>query len=153
MAYTLSNRLGTFDKSFKLTANAGAYTQVFRLRGQVVPDKNQAMTHFLVKQGPLRMLARAVTFGEAVDKRPLRRHFFVYNDSEDTLTFRSNAVPNHLRLRLLPKRLPPKQVGTWEVTYLPHARVLAGYQVDEVLIYVKEKDDISSVKCFVASTR
>ena len=151
--HDIRNRLGAFEKLFHVSMNRGTLLDTFKLRGDVVPGRMHAAAHFLIKHGPLRMLNQALSFGNVPENTTLAKHFFVYNAGEDTISLRGGTFPAYLHLHFLPQQLPPKEVGRWQVTYLPKERKTLGYSLDECLVFATGKDFVRPVKCFVATDK
>lgn len=153
LRYEIRNRLGTFEKFFQVLGQQGSYKKTFTLRGHVVPGRARAAVLYPIHRGPVQMLSEVLNFGDLALSLPMPLSFFVYNSSQDTLTFRNTRLPDHLQLRFLPDQLPPKEVGRWQVSYQPKARISPGYQLDELLIYAETQAQRLPIKCFVAATQ
>ena len=152
VSYDLRSQLGNFEKHFKVVGNQGTYTQTFVLSGEVVPGRAQAAVLYPIHRRSLQLLSEVLHFGVLRGEEPVSMYFFVYNSGEDSLGFRASELPAHLELRFLPDRLPPKSVARWQLTYYPNRRHTAGYQLDELLVYVTERNTARPVKCFAAAT-
>ena len=152
VSYDLRSQLGSFEKKFRVEGNQGHYKQTFTLSGEVVPGRSQAASLYAFRKNSLQLLSEVLHFGTIMGEDPVSKYFFAYNSSEDTLYFRSAELPTHLSLRFLPEQLAPKEVARWQLHYDPRRRSVSGYQLDEILVYVTESKEVTSVKCFVAAT-
>lgn len=153
VAYEIRNRLGSFEKVFKVIGNTGAYEQQFILKGEVVPGRAQAKKQYPVRKGRLQMLSDVLHFEEVTSTYLRPRSFFIYNASEDTLYFDTDTLPLHLEISFLPPRLEPGAVGRWSITYAPDRRTTLGYLLDEIAVEVSGAGQTTQLKCFVAATQ
>jgi hypothetical protein len=144
-AYNPEKRPGTFNKSLTIASTANSQKVRLYIRGSVIPIPRAADEEYPVAIGAMRVKLRTVSFETISTEKPVNQSFNVYNDTDEALTFsRKYKAPDHIKLDFSPQSLPPKTVGTVQVTYDPRGLKSLGIRTD--FIEFKTDEWSNSVK-------
>ncbi len=146
------NRPGNFRKSLTITANTEPSVNTLFITGNVQARPKTPSDHFPIKIGQLRTPYRSFNFGKISTEKPFTKHFEVYNDSKDTITFINKAAhPNYISIGYDPINLAPGQIGKLIVSYNAKARDEFGFVTDNITLYTDEETDFEKHYRMVAT--
>ena len=137
--YNPRNRPGPFKKSLTVNTNVG--TTVLYIEGNVTPKPKTPADDYPTLMGSLRLKYRTLNFGKITDKEAVTKLFTLFNDGQQPVTFKENALtPSHVSVIVEPKVLEPKQKGTLKVTFDPKVKSDLGYSIDHMLLLTDDPE-------------
>ncbi|MEO9967789.1 MAG: DUF1573 domain-containing protein [Reichenbachiella sp.] len=138
--YNPRNRPGTFRKSLTITTNGNPAVVQAYIRGKVIPKVKSLEEQMTVQIGKTRFKSRSVNIGRLTTEKMVRIPFAVYNDSPDTLRFKSEyEAPDFIQLSFEPDVLAPKQVGSVVIAYNPDHDDNLGHNSHGIQFYTDEE--------------
>ena len=140
--YNPEKRPGAFNKSLTVITNANTQQVRLYIKGNVTPISRAAKEEYPVAIGGMRVKYRTVSFETITKEKPMIQAFNVYNDTNGELAFSSQyKAPDHIKLKFSPQSLPPKTVGTVQVTYDPRHLKSLGIRSDFIEFKTDEWDN------------
>ncbi len=140
------------DKEFNktLTVRVTNDTALLKIRGIIIPierPKEEAM--FIKKMGNTWFRSAYFQFGKMTNNKTYTKTFDYYNGGTDSLTLNTDEIPDFLKIKILPKIIAPKTVGTIEIQYDAKLKHDYGY-LNEPINLVSTEDTLQLKKMFIS---
>jgi hypothetical protein len=146
-----TNRPNGFTKSLSVSYSAGSSVavEVLTIKGYVVPKTKTVSELFPAKKGNLRIGAEYLNFYNISTKEPVTKEFKIYNEGNKKLSLQiadKEKTPAHLKVKIIPSTLAPKDTGVIRIVYDAKARKDYGYVYD--LLNLSSDDSLEATKTF-----
>ena len=144
--YDPLNRPNAFTKTLSVSYSIGnsAAVEILTIKGTVLPKIKTASDLFPVKNGNLRFASDYLNLYNINTKEPISKEFKMYNDGNKRINFITpSKLPEHLKVKITPVALNPKDTGYIKITYDAKAKNDFGYVYDMLEITT---DDSSAIK-------
>ncbi len=128
------NRLGTFNKTIKVTSNGSVQPIVLRIKGNVVAGEKTLQEEYRIKMGKIRAKTNNISFAKILNTETRTETVDIVNDSEEDIKISFDRVPAHLKVKAVPSKLKPKQGGKIEVEYIAKKRNDWDYVRDNLFV-------------------
>lgn len=133
------NRQGEFYKSLTIFSNGNAQPIKLYVLGNVEPMARSIEDQYPIVMGGIRVKYSIISFETITNEKPVTKTITVYNDMNKEVSFdREIEAPDHIKVKFLPQPIPPKSIGTFQVTYDPREIELLGYKSDFLEIETNE---------------
>lgn len=115
--YDPHGRPGIFNKAVNVTTNASDTPIMLIIKGDVTPRVKTILDTFPVQSGDLLMKSNHVAFLEIKNNVVRTDTLEILNYWNRPMTFSVAGVPAHIKCKIVPESLAPKQKGIVIVTY------------------------------------
>lgn len=137
--YNPKNRPGPFNKSITVSANTDPAVTILRIKGNVVGRVKTLADLYPRNMSGLRLKNNHLSFTK-VKTTEVKEHMMdVYNDSDQSITIGFKRVPAHLKLRLEPEKLGPKQKGKIIASYDAKLKKDWGFSIDYLDVLINQE--------------
>ena len=124
------NRPGSFNKSVIITANTNPVQTILRIKGKVTPREKTIADLYPRKLMELRMTSNYVAITKVKNTAVKEASVGVYNEGTETIEIGFKRLPSHLKIKMIPEKLAPKQKGKIKVIYDATLKTDWGYVTD-----------------------
>jgi len=133
------NRPGPFNKSVTVTANTNPAITILRIRGKVIEREKTIADLYPRNLSGLRMRNNHLMFTKVKNTEVKEASVEVINDSDGPINIAFKRMPAHLKIKMVPETLQPKQKGEIVAFYDASKKNDWGFVVDYLDILVNQQ--------------
>ncbi len=150
--YDPTNRPNTFTKTLSVSYSLGsaAAVEVLTIKGNVLPKPKTTSDLFPTKNGNIRFSSEYLHFNSITTKEAIFKEFKMFNDGNKKIKFTNpTKLPEHLKVKISPEVLNPKDTGYIRITYDAKLKNDFGYVYD--ILEIASDDSVSLKKLYVVA--
>ena len=137
--YDPANRPGPFNKSLTVIYNNYKQEIDLYITGNVISRPRSIEEEYPIEMGGIRVKHSNINFRRITNEKPVKQTILVYNDMNKRASWDNDIkAPDNISVKFIPESMPPKSVGTIEITYDPRGIELLGYKGDKLVVWTNE---------------
>lgn len=136
-------RGGAFTKMIVVRTSQDIYGDTLYLQGFNIPLPDDLDVAYPVTNQGIGMRLAAVNMGNVYTHEPRRKLLELYNSGNDSLTISSisAALPEYLKIKLVPNSIPPNRRGLLAIDYDGQIKNDFGLVEEELTLYFEGKEN------------
>jgi hypothetical protein len=133
------NRPGPFNKTITITANTNPAVTILRIKGNVIAREKTVADLYPREMNGLRLQNNHLSFTKLKNTEMKEATLDVYNDSDKAISIGFKRVPSHLKLKMVPESLQPKEKGQIVATYDASKKNDWGFVIDYLDVLINQE--------------
>lgn len=117
LTYNPANRPGRFEKDVYVYTDGTPEKSILTIKGNVIGSPATINSQYPVSVGSLKLATDIMLFNRLIKGKSHTQFISVYNQSEDTIVAEFDNVPKHLKVAMVPSKVPAGEQATITINF------------------------------------